>query len=61
MCFELATRLRALHPDIRLIAVTGYGRPSDVEAAESAGFDAHCAKPITVATLLDEIQRLRTA
>jgi len=59
--YELATRLRALHPDIRLIAVTGYGRPSDVAAAAAAGFDAHCAKPITVATLLDEIQKLRTA
>jgi two-component system CheB/CheR fusion protein len=50
-----------LRPDIRLIALTGYGRASDIEAAAAAGFDAHCAKPIAVATLLEEIQKLRTA
>jgi CheY-like chemotaxis protein len=59
--YELAGRLRSLRPDIRLIALTGYGRASDIEAAVAAGFDAHCAKPISVATLLEEIQKLRTA
>ena len=34
---------------------------SDIEAAAAAGFDAHCAKPITIATLLAEIQKVRTA
>jgi CheY-like chemotaxis protein len=58
--YELAIRLRALRPDIRLIALTGYGRASDIEAAAAAGFDAHCAKPIAVATLLEEIQKLST-
>jgi signal transduction histidine kinase/CheY-like chemotaxis protein len=58
--YELATRLRSLRPDMRLIALTGYGRASDIEAAAAAGFDAHCAKPIAVATLLEEIQKLRT-
>jgi signal transduction histidine kinase len=59
--YELAMRLRSLRPDVRLIALTGYGRASDIAAAVAAGFDAHCAKPITVATLLEEIQKLRTA
>jgi signal transduction histidine kinase len=58
--YELARRLRSLHSDIRLIALTGYGRASDVEAAAAAGFDAHCAKPIAVATLLQKIQELST-
>ena len=43
-----ATRIR----DIRLIALTGYGRSGDLEAATAAGFDAHCAKPIAIAALL---------
>ena len=33
--------------DIRLIAVTGYGQPSDKELALQAGFDAHLLKPIS--------------
>jgi CheY-like chemotaxis protein len=33
--------------EIRLIAVTGYGQPSDREAALRAGFDAHLLKPIS--------------
>jgi signal transduction histidine kinase/ActR/RegA family two-component response regulator len=50
--FELARRLRLAHPGIRLIALTGYSRPGDLEAATTAGFDAHCAKPTTTAELL---------
>ena len=54
--YELALRLRAKHVDIRLIALTGYGQIADLEAAAAAGFDAHCAKPVTIAGLLDEIE-----
>jgi CheY-like chemotaxis protein len=50
--YELARRLREICPDIRLIALTGYGQASDEEAALAAGFDAHCAKPVTLSTLL---------
>jgi CheY-like chemotaxis protein len=32
--------------EIRLIAVTGYGQPSDHDLAITAGFDAHLVKPI---------------
>jgi signal transduction histidine kinase/ActR/RegA family two-component response regulator len=53
--YELARRLRASHAGIRLIALTGYGQTADVEAAMAAGFDAHCAKPVTTATLLELI------
>jgi CheY-like chemotaxis protein len=38
-----------------LIALTGYNRKGDLEAATAAGFDAHCAKPITTAALLELI------
>jgi CheY-like chemotaxis protein len=49
---ELARRLREIYPDIRLIALTGYGQASDHEAAMAAGFAAHCAKPVALSTLL---------
>ena len=50
--YEVARRLRASLPGIRLIALTGYGRSGDLEAATAAGFDAHCPKPIAIADLL---------
>jgi signal transduction histidine kinase/CheY-like chemotaxis protein len=53
--YELARQLRAAHPGIRLIALTGYSQTKDLEAAALAGFDAHCAKPITMPLLLDRI------
>jgi CheY-like chemotaxis protein len=59
--YELARRLRALYPHIRLIALTGYGQNSNVEAATAAGFDAHCAKPVTTTTLLAHIDSPRDA
>jgi two-component system, chemotaxis family, CheB/CheR fusion protein len=51
---ELARRIRALpgHADVRLIALTGYGQPSDRVLSKSAGFDAHLVKPVRVEQLL---------
>ena len=56
--YELARALRVEYPGVRLIALTGYGRDADAEAARKAGFDAHCTKPATVAALLDQIASL---
>jgi CheY-like chemotaxis protein len=46
--YEVARLLRAqdMFADTLLIAVTGYGRASDVKQTESAGFDYHLVKPI---------------
>ncbi len=51
--YELARRIRALPggADVYLIAVTGYGQPSDRERAASAGFDRHLVKPVSLATI----------
>ena len=57
--YELARRLRKSHSRIRLIALTGYGQIGDVDAANAAGFDAHCAKPVTTTTLLEHIESAR--
>jgi signal transduction histidine kinase/DNA-binding response OmpR family regulator len=56
--YELARRLRAdpIHAAIRLIALTGYGQPSDVNAARDAGFDAHVVKPVDL-DRLDAVMR----
>jgi two-component system CheB/CheR fusion protein len=55
--YELARILRASHPGVRLVALTGYGQATDLDAAAAAGFDAHCTKPIATAVLLDTIER----
>jgi signal transduction histidine kinase len=38
--------------DTRLIALTGYGQPEDVQHALDAGFEAHLTKPINLDQLL---------
>ncbi len=42
-----------------LIALTGYGQPSDRAQSAEAGFDAHLVKPIQVDHLLSLLERLR--
>lgn len=37
----------------RLLALTGYGRPEDKDAATSAGFDGHLVKPVCLEKLND--------
>jgi CheY-like chemotaxis protein len=46
--YEVARTIRRTIParDLRLVAVTGYGQPSDREMAIEAGFDAHLLKPV---------------
>ena len=50
--YEVARRLRAgerLVPTgdrMKLIAITGYGRESDLAASRDAGFDGHLIKPV---------------
>jgi CheY-like chemotaxis protein len=50
--YDLARRAREVLPGIRLIAVTGYGQAGDLEKAQAAGFQAHCAKPVSTSVLL---------
>ena len=39
---------------LRLVAMTGYGRTEDREAAHAAGFDVHVVKPAD----LDDLRRV---
>ncbi len=44
--YEVARRIRAINEKITLIAITGYGQPSDKKRSSEAGFDAHVVKPV---------------
>ncbi len=54
--FEVARRIRRdpAHANATLVAVTGYGQPTDRSAAMEAGFNTHIVKPVK----LDELLRL---
>ena len=60
--FQLARRIRT-SPALKetfLIALTGYGQPSDRLSSKEAGFDAHLVKPVRVEVLLELLEKLRS-
>ena len=60
---EVARRLREdpANGAVRLIAVSGYGRPEDRARALAAGFDDHLVKPLDFTTLGEVLQMKREA
>ena len=44
--YEVAQRIKAAHPSLRVVALSGYGRPEDRQRSQAAGFDAHLVKPV---------------
>lgn len=50
---DLAATLRAMGCTSHLVAITGYGRPEDMESTRQAGFDQHWTKPLDV----DRVER----
>lgn len=61
--YEVARRIRGGGDAsaIRLIALTGYGQPNDVEAAAEAGFDLHMVKPVDPDRLVAHLSELAGA
>lgn len=55
--FDLARRARAALGDRapRLVAMTGYGRDSDLEESKQAGFSVHLVKPVEVSRLIEAV------
>jgi PAS domain S-box-containing protein len=54
--YELAGRMRAANGrNMRVVAVSGYGRARDIERSRAAGFDAHLVKPVTSEDLEEEL------
>jgi signal transduction histidine kinase/ActR/RegA family two-component response regulator len=58
---EVARRIKAIDPGIRLIALTGYGRDEDRQRSRQSGFDAHLVKPVAVDELNAVMDRLLAA
>lgn len=50
--YEMARRLKAKEPGVRLIALTGYGQPEDHRRGAAAGFDAYLVKPVALESLV---------
>jgi signal transduction histidine kinase len=57
--YELAQLLRQRSSGraLRLVALTGYGLPADVERSRRSGFDEHLVKPVDVDALLATIRK----
>jgi signal transduction histidine kinase/DNA-binding response OmpR family regulator len=52
--YELAKRLRGsndLPERARIVAITGYGQPADMQRSTEAGFDGHLVKPVDTIAL----------
>jgi PAS domain S-box-containing protein len=57
--YEVAGRLRSEHgADLKLVALTGYGREDDRKRAHDAGFDWHLTKPLEPPRLREMLARL---
>ncbi len=57
--YEVAKRVRRKlsSDEMRLIALTGYGQPSDRKKTRAAGFDDHLTKPVDLEALLAAVSR----
>lgn len=58
--YEAARRLRSEDwgSGVVLIALTGWGRQADIDAARNAGFDGHLLKPVGAEALISLITSL---
>ena len=56
---ELRNRVETKH--IKIVAVTGYGLPGDIERSKAAGFDGHLLKPVDHAELCAIVNGLVSA
>lgn len=50
--FETLAAIRAIHPELKIIAVTGNTTSADRQKAIAAGFDDFLPKPYTIAALM---------
>ncbi len=56
--YELARALRIRLPQLKLVALTGYGQPDDRARSSAAGFDAHLVKPVSIANVRRTLEEL---
>lgn len=53
--YELVSRFHAQHPNVPAVAVTAFGRDTERQRAERAGFDAHLTKPVDAERLIQTL------
>jgi CheY-like chemotaxis protein len=60
--YEVARLMRKKRPlkNVRLVALTGYGRDDDRQRSQEAGFDAHLVKPVDPQKLRELLATLTT-
>jgi CheY-like chemotaxis protein len=51
--YEVARRIKAINPTIRIVAVSGYGSAEDKQRSSAAGIEAHFVKPIALQPVRD--------
>ena len=58
--FEFLRRLRQLpgRSELPVLALTGFGRPEDVECAQAEGFFCHLTKPVELERLISLLQKV---
>lgn len=58
--FEFLKRLRQIpgRTDVPVLALTGFGRPEDIERAKAEGFFSHVTKPFEMDALIGVLQKL---
>lgn len=56
--YDLMRTLRAKHPELPGIALSGYGSAEDVKRAIDAGFGEHVTKPIRFDSLREALARI---
>ena len=58
--FEFVSKLRDLpgYQDLPAVALTGFGRPEDVQRAHGQGFYAHLTKPFDIQALAELLQKI---
>jgi two-component system CheB/CheR fusion protein len=56
--FEFLRNLRQLpgRADVPVLALTGFGRPEDIERAKRAGFSSHVTKPFDIDALMEVLK-----
>lgn len=58
--YELFKKVRenADWQDIQIVAVTAYAKPEDQQRIMAAGFDGYIGKPVSVVSLIDELEQV---
>jgi PAS domain S-box-containing protein len=56
--YEVVQRIKAAHPLMSVVALSGYGSTEDKQRAQAAGFDAHLVKPVDFDVLREMMSRI---